>query len=120
MAPMPPPVLHPHATCGPVDLYRTRATCGTVGLTCASCGHARATHGPHDERHMLRRPRHRLPPPRELHPLGAYGPMLVDERGTLCRTRRRLPPACDDCTHGTRRIDILLCATGVPPSHHSP
>jgi hypothetical protein len=89
------PVDHACATHGPVDLVC--ATRGPVDPACATRGPvdpARASYSPDDfdlfdERDSLRRPRHRLPPPRERSSLGTHGPGALDGRGPILRPRRR-------------------------------
>jgi hypothetical protein len=85
-------------TCGPVDLYRTtrdhnHATCGPVGFY-------RTTRGLVDERHALRRPLPRLPPPRELHSLGTCGPVTSTTRfaepAVVYHRRATIAPAALD------------------------
>jgi hypothetical protein len=86
--------LHGHVdpaspTRGPADRARptrghidpTCATRGPADPACAPCDHNNL--GLVDKRDLFRRPRHRLPSPRERSSLGAHGPRPLDERDPI-------------------------------------
>jgi hypothetical protein len=94
---------------GPVD-----PACATRGSDASALTSSRATCGPVDELASLRRPRPRLPPPRERHSLGTHGPGPLDKRGPIC------PRFADPTVVYHRREPATPAAPDVPATHSEP